>query len=498
MANQVAARLSGDDYQHLYAWQLVLELKMPRKSVRLVTVEDALAGSVDDVTVRHQEGTSSPDQFFQVKYHVDQRDEYSTEKLIGHKEGEASLLEKFWRTWNLLQKQNPERSIELHLVSNWSWDGKDKLRKCFDGRDNSVTEDYFFATPNSDIGKLRALWQTVLKAKDEDFKAFIKCLRFKVGFDCSNELEQRVAERMDYLRLKSDPAALLIAVGIVRNWIKSGKQELTIEELEVTLRKHDLYRIENSERSVTVYLTTIKSQKFDIEPDYIIDWRDGFLGDPNKKGHQLKDPAGWNGKLLPEVQQLEATINQETDCRLIKARGLARLSAWFAFGFSFSEVARYTIEVDQNGRLWRTDGRPNSDFEIEITSQNGSPEGEVLDAGGEVVALGISVSGLIDQDVLAFLNNRAEKVASVLLLRPKRDLGRECLRDAGDAVALADHVKKYARAFVKRWNAKRLLLFYFGPLSGACFIGHRLNAVCHEIQIMEDQRPSYAPSFLLK
>ncbi len=26
MANQVAARLSGDDYQHLYAWQFVLEL----------------------------------------------------------------------------------------------------------------------------------------------------------------------------------------------------------------------------------------------------------------------------------------------------------------------------------------------------------------------------------------------------------------------------------------------------------------------------------------
>lgn len=50
MANQVAARLKGDDYQYLYAWQFVLELKMPRWKVRLVTIEDALAGSVDDVT----------------------------------------------------------------------------------------------------------------------------------------------------------------------------------------------------------------------------------------------------------------------------------------------------------------------------------------------------------------------------------------------------------------------------------------------------------------
>jgi hypothetical protein len=42
-----------------------------------------------------------------------------------------------------------------------------------------------------------------------------------------------------------------------------------------------------------------------------------------------------------------------------------------------------------------------------------------------------------------------------------------------------------------------VLLYYFGPLSGACFIGHQLNAVCREIQLMEDQQPGYVPSFLL-
>lgn len=498
MANQVAARLSGDDYQHLYAWQFVLELKMPSKKVHQVTVEDALAGSVDDVTLRHEIGTDIPDQFFQVKYHVDQRSEYSTEGLISHKPGEASLLEKFWRTWKLLQAQNPKRVIELHLVSNWTWDANDKLKTCIDGHDNSIKEDYFSAGPKSDLGKLRHRWQNELNADEEDFKTFIKCLRFRLGFDCSDELEKRISERMEHLRLKSDAAALLVAVGIVRDWIKSGKQELTVEELEVTLRKHDLYLIESSERYVTVYLTTIKSQKFDIEPEYIIDWRDHFLGDPNKKGHQLKDPEEWNGRLLPEVQQLEATINQETDGRLVKVRGLARLSAWFAFGFSFSEVARYTLEIDQNERLWRTDANASSDFILEITSPDGFPDGEVLDGDGGVVAVGISVSGSIDEDVRVFLNNRTQKVASLLLLRPNRDLGKECLRGAGDAVALADHVKKYTRAFVKRWKAKRLLLFYFGPLSGACFIGHRLNAVCQEIQIMEDQQPGYATSFLLK
>ncbi|WP_338140987.1 dsDNA nuclease domain-containing protein, partial [Candidatus Entotheonella palauensis] len=96
MANQVAARLKGDDYQYLYAWQFVLELKMPRWKVRLVTIEDALAGSVDDVTVQHEPGSEMADCFYQVKYHVDQRNAYSIQELTNHRPNARSLLMKLW------------------------------------------------------------------------------------------------------------------------------------------------------------------------------------------------------------------------------------------------------------------------------------------------------------------------------------------------------------------------------------------------------------------
>ena len=158
MANQVVARLKGDDYQHLYSWFFALELKISYKKVRLVTIEDALAGSVDDITVQYESGANVPERFYQVKYHVDQRGEYSTAGLVSHKPGESSLLEKFWRTWNLLRKENPERNIELYLISNWAWDTKDALKNCFDGQDNSIKTNYFFlASPGSAIGKSRSL-----------------------------------------------------------------------------------------------------------------------------------------------------------------------------------------------------------------------------------------------------------------------------------------------------------------------------------------------------
>jgi hypothetical protein len=496
MANQVAARLSGDDYQHLFGWQAALELLMPKRRLWRVTVEDALAGSVDDVTVQHEVGTSIPDEFYQYKYHVDQRGEYSSKSLIEHKPGESSLLEKFWRTWQILRARDPQREVILHLVSNWTWDTKDKFKSCIDGRDNSIKEDFFTASPRSDLGKIRKQWQDILKADDASFRAFIGCLRFRLGFDCSDELEKRVAERMENLGLKSDKAALLVAAGIVRGWVKSGRQELSKDDIERTLREHDLLLPDESEQGVTVYLTTIKVQKFEIAPDHVLDWRNYFAGDQSAKGHELINPVDWNDLLLPEVRRLEAKINEETECRLIRARGLARLSAWFAFGFTFSEVARYTIEVDQNGKLWRTDASPNAEFRV-MVDNNGSTDGELIDGDGKTVAIGISVTGPLNEDVRKYLSGRMEKVAALLLLRPERELGRECLRDDGDVVALVDGVKALTRNFVKKWGAEKLLLFYFGPLSGACFIGHRFNAVCREIQVMEDQQPGYSPSFLL-
>jgi hypothetical protein len=235
----------------------------------------------------------------------------------------------------------------------------------------------------------------------------------------------------------------------------------------------------------------VKQQRFDIPPDHLLDWRALFEGDDQKRGHRVLDPAAWNEKMLPELLGLEGQLNTTSALRLIRARGLARLSAWFAFGHTFSDVARYVIEVDQQGRLWRTDAQPSGLCVLEHAREQfegGDPS---------AVAVGISVSGALDDDVRAYL--QATHVArAALYLRPDRELGRECFSSAADAAAFARDAKTRTRSFVKEHGARRLLLFYFGPLSGACFLGHQINAVAREVQIMEDQQPGYAPAFLLK
>lgn len=494
MANQVTAILSGMDYQHLYSWYHVLELLKPRWQVVRVRVEDEDAMSADDVTVRHADGSGLPDRYFQIKYHVNQAGHYSTDYLIARKGNESSLLQKLYRSWQTLRAADPTRSFEIRLISNWGWDTGDKLKPCIGGPANALIDDFFAATEKMDVGKLRKKWRDELGALPADFEAFMRSLRFKLGFECWEEMARSVADRMDSLGLKSEPKHLHIAAGIVRDWIKAGPQDITRDVLEESLRRYDLYLPTEAEPSVHVHLVTIKEQKYDFEPDHMLDWRPQFAGAANEKGHQLKNPEDWNAVLLPKLKKLESRINKETECRLIRTRGQARLSAWFAFGRAFSEVNRYTIEVDQLGKHWRTDAEVSPDFAV---TSNGS-DGEEITGSGETVAVGISVTGDLAGDVRKDLETQAEKVSALLLIRPERALGYDCLRGAGDAAALAVKVKGLMQAFVKRWGATRMLLYYYGPLGGAVFIGHKLNAICREIQIMENQQPGYAPSFLLQ
>jgi hypothetical protein len=464
---------------------------MPATNVQLVTIENELAGSFDDVTVHHDPGADVPDEFYQVKYHVDQRSEYSSSRFTEQEGSQSSLLQKFFRTWKAVKRQSGDRPFHLHLISNWAWAESDSLRGFVEGHENRIKIALFEEGPGSKAGSARDTWRTHLGADDEEFREFVLSLRLTLGYDCGAELAQRVAERMMFLKLEHDSAALKTCSGIVREWIERGRQEITRDLLEEVLKSNRLYAA-TPENSAVVYLSSIKERQFDVPPDHEINWRNYFEGPKFVKGHSLKEGTSWNDDLLPELYELEERIGNGAGCRLIKARGFARLSPWFAFGQVFSEVSGYTIEVDQNERYWRTDAPISEDFKMLLED----PQGTELAGEPHSVAVGISVTGQIEPRVREYLE-QSSGASRLFLLKPNRELGHDCLRNAGDVVALARTSKQLIREIIEITKAKRILLFYFGPLSGACFLGHCLNAMGAPVQLMEDQAPGYAPSFLL-
>ncbi|MBS1714197.1 MAG: SAVED domain-containing protein [Armatimonadetes bacterium] len=492
MANQTGARLKGDDYQHITTWLHVLELKYPRYRVRLVTVEDETSGSADDITVRYSPESGQPDRFYQVKFHTTHAGAYSTEALLKRKRKGTSLLTKLFATWKKLKDAEPEREVELHLVSNWSWSAEDAVATQIDGETNKFRQSFLTVSNQEDAGKARNKWQAHLEADATTFARFIQDIRLCLGAACFTERARHASERMANLGLKHDEAALLVAVGIVRGWIKSGLQQVTHAVLDEAITANDL-RAETDENCRIVHLTTIKKQSTDLRPDYVIDWRVEFEGQDQLKGHAPKVSNAWNEKFLPELHRIEGEIAEESGVRLIRARGLARLSAWFAFGYVFSEVSRYVIEVDQYGNLWRTDSAPSNRFEI-VTS---NMDGEVCQGNSDTVAVGISITGDLSSDVRDALSDSG-LASHLLLLSPKEGPGRDAFVDAGDVVTFARQTKTLISSYVRQRKAKRVCIFYYGPLSGACFLGSVMNAVGAEIQIMEAQYDrTYLPSFLL-
>ena len=501
-ANQVIPRLNGDDYQHLYSGTTFSLCFDPKDQVSRVRVEDADAGSVDDVTVYHELNSGLPEEFYhffyQVKYHENQEHHYSTEKLFQRKENGRSLLQKFFETWRSLREQHPGQRIELYLVSNWSWNqDTDKIGRCINQQEGKLGDEFFSSGPKSDVGQVRDSWREHVRATPEDFESFVRSLNLHLGVGPFREIERLVSDRMEHLGLKNDANAVTISIGVIRDGFEQNRA-ISQSTFWSACLENGIYAPQSAERCVTIHMNTIGERMFDLSPDYVLDWRRYFEGQPGLKGHQLKNPANWDKKLLPELRALLEEVRSTTSCTLVRARGLARLSAWLAFGFTFSEVAGYVVEVEQQGHHWRTNVAPSEDFDVVVSNKDGAPDGEAITGSGTTVACGISVTGSLDEDVRRHLSAiEDQSVAALLLLRPRRELGRHCLRGAPDAVALARDVKELLRRFVKRWGATRVLVYYFGPLSGACFIGHQLNAVCREIYLMEDQQPGYSPSFIL-
>ncbi len=490
MGGRVAARLQGDDYQHLFSWLNILQLLSPREPVELVEVEAPDAGSVDDVVI-YPRDSSLPRQYWQIKFHVGMDDAYSTAALLARDTPKAtSLLEKFWNAWRRLQPGTVPPV--LGLVSTWAWDHNDPVAEYIRGADQHLKPEFLIATEPKALVAARTEWREHLGAHEEEFGRFVSALRFRLGYDCDSELRDRTLERMGFLGLRTDEDALLASIHQVREWIKAGTLRVTREVLEEGIKRLELRAAHPAPRPIVIALNTIERQSFDYDADHELDWCDYFEGG-FPKGHKIVDPSLWNAKLLPELSALGRELSKRHE-RFLRIQGLARLSAWLATGYTFPEVARYVLEVPQGAEVWRSSAAPSGDFRMVSRESSEVPNSTDTDD----IAVGISVTGSLEEDVTRYLKRQGIGVKALYFMRPENGVGRGALRSESDAVALARQCKEHIQARSRTKEAKVVHLFYFGPLGGAAFLGHMLNAVGAGIQVYEDQAPGYSPSFLLR
>ena len=193
----------------------------------------------------------------------------------------------------------------------------------------------------------------------------------------------------------------------------------------------------------------------------------------------------WKEVLLPELKEARKQIEEYRQIRTVRMRKHA-ISSALAFGWIFSAVAGFEIEIEHNGKVWTTDahsneGVPDYDSCI-VTSIN--PEMQHL-----VVSIGILKD--ISSDVDSFLAGTCLEQTSRLNVVGQRPIA--CSQQAN---AIVNKFKLAIAETVQSLPAGATIhLFYAGPIHFAAFLAHRLNALapvqCYE---WNNMTRSYLPA----
>jgi len=480
------SRRLGDEYQDIYGWFRALDLLRPAREVLRVSIEDPAGGFFDDVTIRTRSGSRHAPEFAQVKFHVDLAGAYSTDLFMSTKSKNGrSLLRKAWDTWSFLRSDYP--NVELVLVSTHSWDPDDAIASHI-RYGEVLTRDFVAGSLTGAPAESRRRWHVHLDQPEEaDFRSFLASLRFRVGFPATGQLLRMTADQMELVGLKHEEADIKLGAQQVFEWIKEGKSEITAEDVTAAIDKLDLRDPSASpDRAVALYIHTIRKEPLETAADWDLDWREHFEGDEWLRGHGVHDPEVWNTTMLPELLRTRDEMSSKIGARLLRVAGKARLSAWFAIGWTFSPVAGWALEVDQNGAWWRNDAAESADVELVAALEDAKGPADVL-------AVGVSLTGDLSADVRQYLAEIGEPAGKILFVQTNLGLGKT-IRGPGDLTKLAHLLRDQMRGALGRRPA-RILLFYMGPLAGAAFVGAALNAIAAEVQIYEDQLSGYAPSF---
>jgi hypothetical protein len=466
MGEQSAARLAGDDYQHLYSWFELLQLLSPESAYSHGYVEHPRAGAADDITL-HPKDNRRAAKYIQVKFHVDHSAAYSGSKLVEVQATEArSVLHKLFDSWRMLKEREPG-GVEIWLVSNWA--STEDLGQ-FLLESSCLSKEFFTGGPKSNAGKLRKLWVERLGATEEELAEFCRALRLRLGFAGMGELTERVDERMKLHGLRMGKVPQDLAISIVRGWIQAGGENKRISrvEQEKAIAERGLRADPTETPKASLIIHGWDRRYFDVPPTIELDWTRFF----DIESRRIPTQQVWTDELIPELKRAKAQLGYVSGANFIEFRGKLPLSALLVVGRTLSEAGGFRLRVEQatagETHLWRSDA-PASQFDLAVSE---TP----IEGGGKDLLVSVSLTGDAEDDVRRLLSEDP-RFKLWVDIKPVAGASSTSVKSASEATAIAVQVKELMRQLRIRSGAERIGLILYSPASVALFVGQRLNAL---------------------
>lgn len=474
------ARISGDDYQHLFAWCLTLQALQTGSDIAALGIEDPHAGAVDDVTLYPCQDRA---RYYQVKFSVDARQLVNVKWLISpSRAGGPSILKRFHTTWKDQQTQRNMRP-ELTLVTNRLPDPADPVLTMRDGKDGTVDKPLARAAPGSALGKARQQLAQHLSIDETELLAFLGDLHFRIG-TLHNEWKDHAALLMCVLGLRRDEAAVQAGIGLVRSWVTSGTRQLTADEIRAQVAALRL----DAEQPAASLL--VQALDYDLLPEsatLALDWVTLHEGQEPRTRRRLHDPRMYNERLRPELLEAARQLRAGGHSRIF-VRGTMRLPTWFTVGTTFAKTAGFNVMVLQGGQLWASEGEA---VEFPLTTTLDKDLGK-----GNDLVLVTSLSTEISPDVQAYLSTGVPSAGRYICLAPSNGPTNAMIKTAAEARGCAFKIRDMARHYARTYSPNKLHLFLAMPGDLALLLGHLWDRM-PVTQLYEDLggNSGYLPSF---
>lgn len=446
-------RMAGDDYQHLVTWNEVLLALRPDSGAETVTVEAPDAGNLDDVVVAYRARRAKN---VQVKHAVNALTPVGTAYLT-EPHGRTSLLQRFHRSWNLLQRggQRPE----LRLVTDREIDPTDEAMRCLDRHSELLVPEM----AGLRAGAARDAWARHLGVDEDALLDFLADLRFMTGRPFAAEAE-RADSLMWALGLATGQSALDSALGFVRDWVQRRERTLSIEKL----REEVFERVgQAADRGALLIIEGVDDDDHPEDADVLVRYVERYAEDDPNLRRRLADPSDW--QLV--AQQLEETAVElrARGRHRVMVRGALRLPVWFAAGAALRHVRGFTVAALQHGSIWASDTAGATAGMVGSTVSAPGLGSELAVAVGVATDPGLGVGPFVERSGLP--------VGRIAVICPRQGPSNEAIPDSATAAAMAIAIRDEVRRLLEDDPADRIHLFLAAPGGLGLLLGHRWNAL---------------------
>lgn len=476
LASASAARLSGDDYQHLFTlMQAVRLLREDVWGVRRVMMEVDQAGNVDDLIIDYLD---KPTLYHQVKFTRLAGKPLEHHWFTDSGSGKKSPLQRFHASFVELAGEGIPP--EMALVTNRSIAPNDPVLRCLEGRDGLLTPRIARPDVPTVTKEARAEWAAHLGISDEELFELLDHLRIEASVGTLETLRDRCGEVMMAVGLRGDADAVALGADAIRDLIEAGHDELDADSVRDLVARHGLA---SAAEVALLEVAAIDHAPFAETATASLNWVTRYEGSEPRERRRLSDPAA-AAEMARELATARKAI-QAAGYTKVGMRGAFRLDVGFAVGAEFADTAGFQVAITQREEEWSSDGEAGP-FVLEADHE------EI--GSGEELAVCLSISADVGPAAGEFIEGENLLVGALLNLRPGAGVDRTAIGSAAEARGCAQAALDAVRSHVA--GSGRIHLFIAAPNGLAVLLGHIWNRL-PPTQVYADLSPGYQPSFII-